>query len=71
MLVRSLSLRRTRVRNLTDKAMAFLNIGYSVYCAGAAGTGKTTLAFHLAAVRERPVILISLGNPRPLDVVRV
>ena len=46
------------VRNLTDKAMAFLNVGYSVHFAGAAGTGKTTLAFHLAAVRERPVILI-------------
>lgn len=46
------------VRNLTDKAMAFLNVGYSVHFAGAAGTGKTTLAFHLAAERERPVILI-------------
>lgn len=46
------------VRNLTDKAMAFLNVGYSVHFAGAAGTGKTTLAFHLAALRERQVILI-------------
>lgn len=48
----------SHVRNLTDKAMAFLNVGYSVHFAGAAGTGKTTLAFHLAAERERPVILI-------------
>jgi nitric oxide reductase NorQ protein len=48
----------SHVRSLTDRAMAFLNVGYSVHFAGAAGTGKTTLAFHIAAERERPVILI-------------
>ncbi len=48
----------SHVRSLTERAMAYLNVGYSVHFAGAAGTGKTTLAFHLAAELERPVILI-------------
>ena len=39
----------SHVRSLTQRAMAYLNVGYSVHFAGAAGTGKTTLAFHLAA----------------------
>jgi len=46
------------VQDLTDRAMAYLAVGYSVHFAGAAGTGKTTLAFHVAAKLRRPVILI-------------
>lgn len=46
------------VQDLTDRAMAYLAVGYSVHFAGAAGTGKTTLAFHVAAKLHRPVILI-------------
>ncbi len=46
------------VKDLTDRAMAYLAVGYSVHFAGAAGTGKTTLAFHVAAKLARPVILI-------------
>ncbi|MEW6350792.1 MAG: gas vesicle protein GvpN [Thermodesulfobacteriota bacterium] len=47
-----------QVRDLTDRAMAYLAVGYSVHFAGSAGTGKTTLAFHVAAKLSRPVILI-------------
>ncbi len=46
------------VKELTDRAMAYLAVGYSVHFAGTAGTGKTTLAFHAAAKLGRPVILI-------------
>jgi nitric oxide reductase NorQ protein len=46
------------IRDLTDRAMAYLDVGYAVHFAGPAGTGKTTLAFHVAAQRNRPVALI-------------
>ncbi len=47
-----------QVKDLTDRASAYLAVGYSVHFAGAAGTGKTTLAFHVAARLGRPVVLI-------------
>lgn len=46
------------VEELASRAMAYLEVGYSVHFAGAAGTGKTTLAFHCAAKMGRPVILV-------------
>jgi len=46
------------VKDLADRAMAYMAVGYSVHFSGAAGTGKTTLAFHVAAELGRPVILI-------------
>jgi gas vesicle protein GvpN len=46
------------VQHLTERALAYLDVGYAVHFAGPAGTGKTTLAFHIAAQRARPVILI-------------
>ncbi|MEW6139846.1 MAG: gas vesicle protein GvpN [Thermodesulfobacteriota bacterium] len=46
------------VEDLTQRALAYLAVGYSVHFSGAAGTGKTTLAFHVAAKLEQPVILI-------------
>jgi nitric oxide reductase NorQ protein len=46
------------VQNLTRRALAYLEVGYPVHFAGPAGTGKTTLAFHVAAQLGRPVALI-------------
>ncbi len=46
------------VQELTERALAYLEVGYPVHFAGPAGTGKTTLAFHVAAQLGRPVILI-------------
>lgn len=46
------------IEALTDRALAYLEVGYPVHFAGSAGTGKTTLAFHVAARLGRPVILI-------------
>ena len=49
------------VEDLTQRALAYLEIGYPLHLAGFAGTGKTTIAFHIAAKLGRPVILIH-GN---------
>lgn len=46
------------VQELTERALAYLEVGYPVHIAGPAGTGKTTLAFHVAAHLGRPVTLI-------------
>lgn len=49
------------VKAITERALAYLSCGYAVHLAGPAGTGKTTLAFHIAAVWGRAVTLIH-GN---------
>jgi nitric oxide reductase NorQ protein len=46
------------VQDLTERALAYLDVGYPVHFSGPAGTGKTTLAFHIAAQLGRPVTLI-------------
>jgi gas vesicle protein GvpN len=47
-----------QIVELTEHALAYLEAGYAVHFAGPAGTGKTTLAFHVAAQLGRPVTLI-------------
>ncbi|BDV38617.1 gas vesicle protein GvpN [Methylocystis bryophila] len=46
------------VQGITERALAYLAAGYAVHFCGPAGTGKTTLAFHVAAQLGRPAILI-------------
>jgi len=46
------------VQDLTERALSYLEAGYPVHFAGPAGTGKTTIAFHVAAQLGRPVTLI-------------
>lgn len=46
------------VEELTARALTYLQVGYPLHFAGPAGTGKTTLAFHVAARLGRPVILV-------------
>lgn len=46
------------IKNIMERACAYLDVGYPVHFAGPAGTGKTTLAFHVAAQFDRPVMLI-------------
>jgi gas vesicle protein GvpN len=49
------------VQDITERALVYLKVGYPVHFAGPAGTGKTTLAFHLASQLGRPITLIH-GN---------
>jgi len=46
------------VQALTDRALTYLQVGYPVHFSGPAGTGKTTLALHVASKLGRPVTLI-------------
>lgn len=46
------------VQRIADRALAYLRAGYPVHFSGPAGTGKTTLALHVAAQRGRPVTLM-------------
>jgi len=47
------------IRELTGRALAYLAAGFPVHFRGPAGTGKTTLALHVAAQLGRPVMLIA------------
>ena len=47
------------IRELTDRALAYLGAGFPVHFRGPAGTGKTTVALHVAAQLKRPVMLIA------------
>lgn len=47
-----------QIQGLTDRALAYLHAGCAIHFAGPAGTGKTTLAFHVAAQLGRPVVLL-------------
>jgi gas vesicle protein GvpN len=46
------------IAQVTQRALTYLQLGYPVHFAGPTGTGKTTLAFHVAAQLNRPVTLI-------------
>ncbi|GGC23497.1 hypothetical protein GCM10011363_44970 [Marivita lacus] len=47
------------VDRITRRALAYLKAGYSVHLSGPAGSGKTTIAFHIAAQLARPVTMIT------------
>ncbi len=49
------------VQEIMERALIYLHAGYAVHFAGPSGTGKTTLAFHLASQWGRPVTLLQ-GN---------
>jgi nitric oxide reductase NorQ protein len=46
------------VEQITTRALAYLNAGYPVHFSGPAGTGKTTMALHVAGKLDRPVSLM-------------
>jgi nitric oxide reductase NorQ protein len=47
------------IRELTERALAYLAAGFPIHFRGPAGTGKTTLALHVAAQLGRPVMLVA------------
>ena len=46
------------LEELVERALGYLRAGYAINLAGPAGTGKTTLALHLAARLRQPATLI-------------
>lgn len=46
------------VKDLAKRALSYLKAGFPVHLRGASGTGKTTLALHLAQKIGRPAVLI-------------
>jgi len=46
------------VKDLTNRALCYIGAGFPVHLRGPSGTGKTTLAMHLASKLARPVVMI-------------
>jgi len=46
------------VQDITSRALSYIKAGFPVHFRGPSGTGKTTLAMHLASKIERPVVMI-------------
>ena len=46
------------IQDITDRAMAYIEAGFPIHFRGVSGTGKTTLAMHVASQMGRPVVLI-------------
>jgi len=46
------------IRGIVERALAYIAAGFPVHFRGASGTGKTTLALHVASRLGRPVVMI-------------
>ena len=46
------------VQDITDRSLAYIGAGFPIHFRGISGTGKTTLAMHVASKIGRPVVMI-------------
>lgn len=46
------------IKDVTNRAISYIKAGFPVHFRGPSGTGKTTLAMHLASKIERPVVMV-------------
>jgi len=46
------------IKDVTHRALAYIKAGFPIHFRGTTGTGKTTLAMHIASIIDRPVIMI-------------
>ena len=46
------------VKSITQRALNYIKAGFPIHFRGASGTGKTTLAMHVASKIGRPVVLL-------------
>lgn len=58
------------IKDIIERAIVYLNIGYPIHLKGPAGTGKTTLAMHLAHILNQPaVVIFGSDEVRSVDMV--
>ena len=46
------------VKSITERSLAYIKAGFPIHFRGASGTGKTTLAMHVASALGQPVVII-------------
>lgn len=46
------------IKDITNRSLAYVKAGFPVHFRGVSGTGKTTLAMHIASKIGRPVVMI-------------
>src|SRR3989337_3311327 len=46
------------IADITNRALSYYRAGFPVHLRGGSGTGKTTLAMHIATKIGRPVVMI-------------
>jgi nitric oxide reductase NorQ protein len=50
-----------QIKDIVKRSLAYLEAGFPIHFSGPTGTGKSTLAFHVAGLLERPTVIL-YGN---------
>ena len=46
------------IKSIVERALTYITAGFPIHFRGASGTGKTTLALHVASKLDRPVVML-------------